>query len=653
MLQTPISYRADIDGLRAFAVLSVLVFHALPTALPGGFIGVDVFFVISGFLISSIVFKEAEKKEFSLAYFYERRMRRILPALVVVIVATLAGGLVVLGPVDLVRLARSATASMAFVSNFYFAKQLGYFAPSSEMQPLLHTWSLSVEEQFYVVAPMLLAALAGPWRRWRPHLIAFFFLLSLGAALYAVHAESMRAFFQPHLRAYEFLVGVSLAAAGRGVPRGWLREALGLLGLAMFGASLAILDGDTPFPGGWALLPSVAAGLLIVSSDAERPSVVGRLLSSFPLVSIGRISYSLYLWHWPILAFARYSTGGEPSLSVRLSCLALTLVLSVATYALVETPWRRRKIAPKRKSVFQSGLAATIVLIGVSEMMVAAKGLPQRLSPEAAALARDIEADRSAPKMCGFRSNEREQAEACVIGAPEARKRSFVVWGDSHAGALGAALDEEAAKVGQQGYFVGRAGCAPLLAVETLAKEPPRCHAGVGAFRKALADPDVREVVLVARWAMYAEGSAAGTRPRPFVKGDLQKNRAVFADYLEQTVERIREQGKLVSVIGPVPELDVDPAMTVMNAAMRGRSPEVSMPRAIFDERQAGTNAALARIEKIEGVRVLYPQRTLCTQEVCHGSRDGRSLYIDDNHLGARGADLMRPLIRDVLDASK
>ncbi|NOT40687.1 MAG: acyltransferase, partial [Alphaproteobacteria bacterium] len=301
-----IAYRPDVDGLRTIAVGTVILFHGKLGIFPGGFVGVDVFFVISGFLISSILLGEIAHGRFSLAGFYERRIRRILPALITVLAAVMVAGALFFSPQDYVTLAKSAKAAALFYANFHFERQAGYFMPEAETQPLLHTWSLAVEEQFYLIAPLFLWAIARLQRRWQIAAVVAAFVASLAFSVWGTAQGDSSAFYLPYSRAFELLLGTMLAMGLFPAFRSSVvAEAVGAAGLAMIAVAVLFFSASTPFPGYAALLPCVGAAF-IIASGARHSTVVARLLSTPAMVFTGKISYSLYLWHWPIFVFAAY-----------------------------------------------------------------------------------------------------------------------------------------------------------------------------------------------------------------------------------------------------------------------------------------------------------------------------------------------------------
>lgn len=653
---TAVAYRPDIDGLRALAVLSVILFHAKLGLFPGGFVGVDVFFVISGYLIASIILKEEEKDSFSFARFYERRIRRIFPALFVVILFCAGAGALLLTPNDYLAFGRSAFAAMAFWSNFYFTRQGGYFAPAAETQPLLHTWSLGVEEQFYLLAPFVLLLLSRSLKRWRAQIFWALFAASLGVSAWGVHTEARWAFFLPHSRAFELMCGVALAMglAPRVTKRA--NEALAALGLGMIAFAVVFYSAATPFPGFAALLPAVGAALLIHSSTDTSQTIVARALSLRPAIFIGKISYSLYLWHWPLLAFAEYEYGHDLQAWHRALLLIAAVAFSTLSYHFVEQPARRSGPPLTRRIVFAGGAAAIILTAAMSQIIVKGRGLPGRLDPEIAALARETPTRVVHGGVCGFGAEgQRNRGRGeCFIGDTGAASARFALWGDSHAAAISPMIAKLAADAGAKGYNVGRGGCPPLFGLENEGAVFRRCLAEPREAERILADPDLEEIILIGRWGLYAEGVAslneAGTRPRRFVTGDDGANRAAFARVLAATVEKIRAADKRVVIVGPVPEFELNVPAAFIKAAMRGERGDIVMPREDFDRRQRGVLPVLAKLAQTDGVRVVYPHLQLCDAKACRATAAGKALYVDDDHLSPAGAIAIEQTLRSSLD---
>jgi peptidoglycan/LPS O-acetylase OafA/YrhL len=331
-------YRSDIDGLRAFAVTSVLIFHAFPSLIPGGFVGVDVFFVISGFLISGILFKELETGSFSFANFYARRVKRIFPALITMLTASYAFGWFFLFNEDFRRLGSHIFRASLFLSNFILWREAGYFDNAAETKPLLHLWSLGIEEQFYIVWPLILWAF---WRfkRIRFPLIALLTTCSLVWNIYQSQIDLTHDFYSPLTRFWELSAGAWLAFhLSRRPQTHQFSSVISGFAVLLLVTAVYVIDSKKAFPGGWALIPVVGAVLLIYAGPTAWCNKA--LFSNRVVVWVGAISYPLYLWHWPVLAFARLVEGATPSVAIRLGAVSVSLVLAWATFVWIEKPIR-------------------------------------------------------------------------------------------------------------------------------------------------------------------------------------------------------------------------------------------------------------------------------------------------------------------------
>jgi peptidoglycan/LPS O-acetylase OafA/YrhL len=365
-----VKYRREVDGLRAIAIVPVLFFHAGFEWWSGGYVGVDVFFVISGYLITSLIFAERKAGRFSIVSFYERRARRILPALFVVMLACVPPALIWMTPERLENFGQSLVAVSLFANNILLSITSGYFDLAADEKPLLHTWSLAVEEQYYVVFPVLLTACWSLGRRWLVSLIGAIALLSLGLSEWGWRNDPEANFYLVQYRAWELLLGVLVAFAH---DSGWqtdlvrpgVRESLAFIGISLVVASVFLFDSQTPFPSLYGLVPTLGTALVLLAAD-ER-TWVARALSTRPFVAIGLISYSLYLWHQPLLAFARIMSDGVPPKSLMLSLLLVAAVLAVLSWKFVEMPWRNRKFMTRR-AVF--GIAASVSTVCIAMGLV-------------------------------------------------------------------------------------------------------------------------------------------------------------------------------------------------------------------------------------------------------------------------------------------
>lgn len=656
-MSNAINYRADVDGLRAVAVVAVALFHADLGIASGGFVGVDVFFVISGFLISSIVLKELAEQRFSLLDFYERRIRRIFPALFTVIAASFVVAALWFPPFDFIEFGSSAIAAAAFFSNFHFQRKADYFAPEAETQPLLHTWSLGVEEQFYLLAPLLLMLMVWRGPRLARPLFGVLFAASLAASAYFVEQDPSIAFYMLPTRAFELMTGMALALGY--VPEvrsAAMRQAGAFLGAALVVAAIFLYSSATPFPGFAALVPSLGTALLIHCNRAG-DTIPAKALALRPIVFTGKLSYSFYLWHWPVLAFASYQYADAVGPTHRVLLLIGALLLAYATYRFVETPARRR--APGRSGwrVLGAGAVAILVCFAASQLVRQTGGLPTRLPADAAdfALATPVKVDTS--RICISADAGVPGGRSCAIGWSGDQVPGFLVLGDSHVAALADQIARTADAERRTGYALFRGGCPPLLDLAGLAqREFRKCVLQFAPLDDLLARPALTDVILIGRWAVYSSGQGSpnetATSPRLFVDGTAAENHARFESLLGATIDRMVQSGHRVTLIGPIPELPYNLPAEMTKALMRGDHDDFSIPLAGFLTRQANVLAMLARLDEKAGVRVLYPHETLCDQARCIASRDGKALYVDDDHLSPAGAALIAPLLREALTPS-
>jgi peptidoglycan/LPS O-acetylase OafA/YrhL len=461
-------YRPDIDGLRAIAVMLVVNFHAFPEAMPGGFIGVDIFFVISGFLITGIIARELSEKRFSLIGFYNRRIRRIFPALIVVLCAVLVMGWLWMLPHAYAQLSSDVFASAAFAANIALMLQSGYFDIESAKKPLLHLWSLGIEEQFYLAWPLVLMLAA----RWRAGLLAVACIIALAAFILNVALigyDPVATFYLPFTRAWELLVGAVLALTWSridqsGAASNWRAGA----GLALIVAAVAVLNVHRAFPGWWALLP-VAGSALLLSAPASR--VNRTLLSWPPMVWIGLISYPLYLWHWPLLVFPAIVKFEPLTLVERELALLASALLSWGTYAFIEKPLRfggRREF----KAVALGAAMAAVALAGV--IVYAGRGFDFRLPAEIRAMADVPEqnAQWRVGKCIIDLSGQRNFADECV---ERNRRPLLLLWGDSTAGALMPGLLKAQATRKFGIAQLTASSCVPILNIDIATT--PNCRA--------------------------------------------------------------------------------------------------------------------------------------------------------------------------------
>ncbi|MEL7110626.1 MAG: acyltransferase family protein [Pseudomonadota bacterium] len=658
-------YRADIDGLRACAILPVLFYHAGLPFFSGGFVGVDVFFVISGFLITRIVADEVTQKRFSLIGFYERRARRILPALIAMIFASLAAGWFVLLTDEYVALGESTVAAALFYSNVHFALSFDYFARAAEFNPLLHTWSLAVEEQFYLFFPPLLMLLLAIGRRQTVLIITIVLcIVSLICAEYVLHRyHSIWSFYLLPFRAWELGLGAVLALASWSPPRNRLiREFAGIVGLIGVLVPTFAYSADTQFPGLYAVPPTLGTALLIYVGGQGGGSVSNSIISHRVLVSIGLISYSLYLWHWPVFAYLRilYGTTALP-IYVSLIAMALSILLAYASWRFIEQPFRfRPPKGPSRSLVMRLSVSFLVVVSAIGASLSLLNGFPHRLSEKAieiASVAQDVnpiktDCQHASPEPLG-----------CEFGASDSGQASydFLFWGDSHANALAPGIAVSASEHNKSGVFATRSACAPVFNIQRT-KPDRACVEFLENVRSFLDEnQDIPLIILSARWALSVEGNrypvdGNGTVRLQWVGGQDESplnasNSSVFEAGMRHTLSHLSSPGRRIVILGPVPEVTFDVPIEYARAELLNANTMRSLPY----------NTHLARVSQTEGIfeklaasdpniEYISLSSLLCDEIECRVvSEDGVPLYTDDDHLSATAARSLLPLKLETL----
>ena len=656
-------HRRDIDGLRALAVGAVVIDHALPDVLPGGFVGVDIFFVLSGFLITSIIARELDQGRFSLAAFYERRARRILPALFFLLIVWGGIGWALFPPDVYAAFGKSAVATLVFSSNIWFWHATGdYFALGAKLEPLLHTWSLGVEEQYYVVFPMILMAL---WRWKNLRILALWGLVAGSFALsvwgvgtaFTEPAAPLWSFFWLPTRAWELGLGALLALGAFGAaPGGRAASLWAIAGLCAIFASMVFLSATTPFPGLAALPVCLGTVLILWTGGATgRETGVSRGLGIPPLVGIGLISYSLYLWHWPPLVLARlWVSSTILPLPLALLCIVGAVFAAWVSWRWVETPLRNRRVVSNRLVV---GLTTSVggALLALGGMIHLANGFPGRLSPQVG----EIYASAISPQLLAEDCQAQgRRGEACWIGAgPAGDMSDFVIWGDSHAMALLPGFHGWLGERGLKARAQVHGGCPPLPGIirSGTPQEVEDCISLNEGMLMMLENSTPKTVVLVARWRFIRSGHRTpGESGDPFVirpvdaaLADLDQT-ALFDRLFEDLVTRLGKSGHRVVIIEAVPEIGADVPQAMVMAALRRKALVAPLPGTLHRERMAETRDFLDRMSRLEGVVLRDPAPVLCAER-CAIQRNGELLYRDDDHLSEAGARFLVPRLMESL----
>lgn len=619
-----LDYRADIDGLRAVAILLVVGFHAFPKILPGGFVGVDVFFVISGFLITRILLKSLADSDFSLLDFYAHRVRRIFPALIVVLAFCLVMGWRGMVGSEVEKLGIHTVGAVAFVENFVLWGEAGYFEFSSELKPLLHFWSLAVEEQFYLVFPVVL------WATWRLGISLLIptvaiFVASLLANLIIVQQEPASAFYLPYTRFWELMAGSLVAwSTGRIALSERLgraaRTALSCFGLLAIAFAGLYLDKSFAYPGGWALLPVGGTALAILCGRDAWPN--GRILSNKPALFVGRISYPLYLWHWPLLSFSVVFSGEELDLNLRMALVVASFILAWLTYRFVEKPIRTRRISFPQIASLVGGL----MIIGVGGAAVAR--YPRAYDEAMQKIVQNWTFEHY-PGPAGGRNDSRYNL--LTFGDNTSDKVVFV--GDSHS----AQYDHTVATALVR---LSKPGGASLREALFLRGEWPPVFP-----QEMLRDPAISTVVFSYFWAIQYRSERVNQEvrccgsgmlgPRSYLAASTQAQVEEYDRKLGETLRSLRQAGKNVYVVLDNPfGKELSPRFLIGRGFFSPvRVAITPLTREEADRRREPIRTRVAAIAEQAGAVTIDPFATLC-DDICHAlSTQGIPLYRDYDHL--------------------
>jgi peptidoglycan/LPS O-acetylase OafA/YrhL len=632
-------YRADVDGLRGIAVLSVVVFHAFPGAIPGGFVGVDVFFVISGFLISLIIFSNLESGKHNLAEFYGRRVTRIFPALFLVLAACYAFGWYSLYPAEYRQLGEHVAGGAGFVANFVLWTETGYFDNAAATKPLLHLWTLAIEEQFYIFWPLLLALV---WRkRWS-------FLATTAAMAVASFALNVSvvtnhpdaAFYSPASRWWELMVGGLLAYITLHKPRaiGKWRDGQSILGFALLLAGLFLIVKGMPFPGWLALLPTVGTFFLI---SAGRDAWLNRhLLAARPLVWVGLISYPLYLWHWPLLSFARILQGATPSRDLRVAAALVSAFLAWLTYRFVERPLRRGPRDRRTTAALFVGMACFLPLgILASQQVVRSRhDDPAFLSYVAAV------GEWEYPRHLKRRADGGTTGYYLDSRNPD----TTLFFGDSHVEQYSPRIREVLERnpmAANSAIFVTGGGCPPIPGVLEDSPDHRECKDEVTYGLRLVQQPAVKVVVVGGCWNCYFVRQTANPRRsgRDFdfyvlSKGEKEHFRGgrggeLALDALEKLLRDLSKIKTVYLLLDNPIGGGFDPR-TFFDADRLSRIKKTPSRTTPIDHAELVLRQKLIEIARRSGARIIDPLPSLCHQDQCYRlNADGTPIYMDDAHL--------------------
>lgn len=623
-----LKYRPELDGLRAIAVLSVILYHADFELFSGGFVGVDVFFVISGYLITSIIFVELQEDKFSLLNFFERRIRRIFPALFIVMLSCLIFAWLWFLPNDFRTYARTQVAVSMFASNILFWRESGYFDAGVETKPFFHTWSLAVEEQFYLIYPVGLVLLFRYFRRWIPTTIVFVAFFSFAFAQWASQERPILAFYILPARIWELLVGalvaIVLISGYEKRPHLALKETCAGLGLFLIAYSVFTFDSSTPFPGFFALAPTVGTALIIVFG--EKDTHIGRLLSLKVLVGIGLISYSAYLWHHPIFAFARYQGLQIQLSSISTLLLVVTFICAFLSWRYIETPFRVHR-SLNRRNIFVFGATFSVLFIAAGLAIYVSNGLESRFKTRLIGDVGQLEFHQYLDDKYFDCEPKSVAAEALSweghLRCKQSKKgvADVVLLGDSHAEHL----------------FIGLAEAEPALNIAFYILDG----------MPLVENNDFRVI--------FDELLKNGKSQHVLMTFDYHSRILIDSqndvlEGLELTIEKLRQSSKVVSLLGKIPSFSVNAEM----CKFRHRKTDnlalcyLSVNQATEQSREFITR--VKHLSNEQNIEFFEIYQALCNETDCGMIKGRRILYRDDNHLNILGSELVGGYLSNLMD---
>lgn len=633
-------YRSEIDGLRAIAVIPVILFHAGFEHFSGGFVGVDIFFVISGYLITTIILSEKEQGIFSLANFYERRARRILPALFFVILISLPFAWLWLLPSDMKDFSQSLVAVSTFTSNILFWREAGYWGVVNELKPLLHTWSLAVEEQYYILFPLFLMLMWRFRKRWILGSFLVISIISLFIAQWGAYNKPSADFFLLPTRGWELALGACIAfyflykkkTIYTLLSHRYIDEALSLIGLLMIGYAIFVFDENTPFPSFYTLIPTVGTGLIILFSSAD--TLTTRLLSTKLFVGIGLISYSAYLWHQPLLAFSRHASFTEPSQLTLAAMAALSFPLAYLSWKFVEKPFRNREKFD-RKVIFSISVIGSVAFITIGTAGAISDGFNGRSARNDLTL-------NSIEKKWKINRGLSDTCDRQFTLSPDCRtsdEPKILIWGDSNAMHLVQGI--MASNHNTKAIQMTKSDCGPFFDVAPV-NEPnysvnwaKKCLEFTGEVREWLKkSTSVKYAVLSSSFSQYLSKNSKLL----FRNGDISSSSALLvATEFKKTLNELVEMGVKPIVFSPPPVNGVDLGRCLARADWRGLNLDICNFRVdeITSDR-IKVNKLLKIIKKTS--KVIQLDELICNKSICKTHFGSIYIFRDGRHLSHEGS---------------
>lgn len=647
-------YRLDINGLRAYAVLAVLLFHFEILGFQAGFLGVDIFFVISGFLMTGIITKGIEKQNFGLFKFYMARIRRIMPVLIVLILTLLGLGWFWLTTVDYKALANQSGSALAFISNIFFWRTSGYFDTSAHDKWLLHTWTLGVEFQFYILLPLYLLLTTKIKSGARPLLYGLLiaFIASLGLSIFLSTYRPTAAFYLLPTRGWEFLAGGLVYLLGREFPQlQRFAKAYLIIGFALLLISMFVINSKLAWPSAWALLPVLGTSLIILAKQENS------ILTVNPIAQwLGNRSYSIYLWHWPVVVALYYIERQDNPLWISFGVL-LSILLGHLSYQFIENP-TREFLSSAKLSKQVAIMTSLVLLTGLSAVSVKYLNFNGRV-PQAVEIAAAEQKNTNSKEKSCFAFPENPTSPNCLYGKG---KIAAILRGDSHALATVTAFQKVAEKQNQSILFWGMSGCPTLdNAKFNLQMHFPinSCNIFNEKLDKQLINYPKTPLVLISRTSSYVLGMNDidrkpewGLVPTYFTKKYIYINepgfKEEFSKVLVDTACRLAKD-RQVFLMRPVPEfIKPIPQTLSRQIMMTGKIEDIKLPLTEYHKRNKIVWAAQDKAAAKCGVKILNPLPYLCDSQYCYGSKNGRPLYSDDDHLSEYGNKFLTPMFEQV-----
>ncbi len=645
MKQTNLSsYRPEIDGLRFIAITVVLFFHLGFSDWAGGYTGVDIFFVLSGYLICGQIYISLNESRFSTLDFFARRIRRLSTAAFVCFLVTGGTAYVVFSPFELDAVVRNLLGSITFTNNILLMKEAGYFAPSAETNPFLHTWSLSIEEQFYIALPLAIACLNFRARNFAL-LLCVAFIVSLSITLLsgsAIYSQDTR-YFSSFLRVWQLALGGITFIALQNMTHPIKFFGLPLVGLMMMLAPTFVMQEGAVHPGPWALVATFGTALMLFSAFPMH-SITARVLSSHVPRYLGKISYGTYLWHWPIIVFYQY-VGGDLNDKTRVLAIFLSFAMGALSHHMIEQPIRKISTSQKRGLLFGLFAAQTLVLVGLAGALWIRGN-----NTDAAEYAKFVKVQENGKlanekwELCWYQNSG---DDICEFGELNLGQRPILLWGDSMANSALPAFESLAELRQTSGTIYATPSCPPLLGVVRDVSNASTCLEMNSNVLETLKSARPTDVYLFARWPHYAEGVHSNMWGDPgkvgfidFVSNPVDAETiTVFKDALSKLLAEIDPRHRVV-IIGAPPEFPYS-VPNEMIKKIRFEQPLEQLARSRYESRAGRTNSFFSELLQTNDVTLLDLTDVFCSPEVCHMSENGIPLFADHVHLSARGNELL------------